>query len=667
MYIKKKLLLFVFLLFLTQSFYSQQRTNTFEFINQNIKDILFVFSSYSNIPIVADDTIIGTTTFQFAGSNFEQAFDSFLQMNRLYAEKTDTIWIISKIKIIQNITGTYSIDAYDVSLSQIIEKFSSFTKTTITHDLLPATKQSIHIAEVSVKDALSILFRPYNEYTIEDEEQYLYIKRNQVIAQTVPIFAGGQLDISGANGLYTVLAERVSLKDILNRFFIETNQEYTSFAQSDLQIERINFSDKSFDTALRMILEMANAQAHYIDDTWYIFQISAETVQQNAIAKNKTWVRFELKHNSVSELQNLITTRFPSLSVHELADKKSFIVQVDEKHNADLTDYLALVDIPSVPYVISLKYIKAEDLLNNLPPSVQREDINLTGSSNTIFFTGSEEKQEQFLTDLKIIDIPQQRIRYDLLIVQYQKSSNLQWGISVDAAPLVPGDRNLITGTLGNLLSLNFDVVTVFGYLFAAKINTALGENEASIFADTTLYGVSGQTIEFENTNTYRYRDSNLDPETGKPVYSGITRELISGLMLDINGWVSGDGMITTTVTAAVSKQGVDLSSKTGNPPPSSEKKITTQVRSRSGEMVILSGLTQNDSSFVDEGVPFFSWLFGNKTRTEETTELVIYLVPHIDKDNTLQSVPERLMTAYVTHAQPFMQDRMVPLAETVP
>lgn len=667
MYIKKFLLLFVIALCLTQSVYSQQRINTFEFINQNIKDILFVFSSYSNIPIVADDTVIGTTTFQFAGSDFEQAFDSFLQMNRLYAEKTDTIWIISKIKITLSSTGTYSIDAYDVSLAQILEKLSSFTKTTITHDLLPSTRQSIHITDASVKEALSILFRPYNEYTIEDEEQYLYIKRNQVIAQNVPIFTGGQLNISGANGLYTVLAERVSLKDILNRFFIETNQEYTSFAQSDVQIERINFSDKSFDTALRMILEMANAEAHHIEGTWYIFQTSAETVQQNAIAKNKTWVRFELKHNSVSEVQNLITTRFPSLSVHELADKKSFIVQVDEKHNSDLKDYLTLIDIPSVPYVISLKYIKAEDILNNLPPSVQREDISLTGNINTIFFTGSEEKHQQFISDLKIIDIPQQRVRYDLLIIQYQKSSNLQWGVSVEAAPLVPGDRNLITGTLGNLLSLNFDVVTTFGYLFAAKINTALGENEANIFADTTLYGVSGQTIEFENTNTYRYRDSNLDPETGEPVYSGITRELVSGLMLDINGWVSGDGMITTTVTAAVSKQGVDLSSKTGNPPPSSEKKITTQVRSRSGEMVILSGLTQNDSSFVDEGVPFFSWLFGNKTRTEESTEMVIYLIPHIDKDNAVESIPDRLMATYISHAQIFMQNEAVPVQDATP
>jgi type II secretory pathway component GspD/PulD (secretin) len=198
----------------------------------------------------------------------------------------------------------------------------------------------------------------------------------------------------------------------------------------------------------------------------------------------------------------------------------------------------------------------------------------------------------------------------------------------------------MVTGQLGNLLNLNFDIITVFGYQFAAKLNAAISENQANVFADTTLFGLSGEEIKFQNTSTYRYRDSNIDPDTGKPIYSGVTREIVSGLLLDIKGWVSGDGMITTTVSASVSKRGADVSSSMGNPPPTSEKVLTTQVRARSGETVVLSGLRQNDSTIVEQRIPFVSkiplvgWLFKSKNNTAENTQMIIYLVPHVDLAN---------------------------------
>lgn len=223
------------------------------------------------------------------------------------------------------------------------------------------------------------------------------------------------------------------------------------------------------------------------------------------------------------------------------------------------------------------------------------------------------------------------------MIVQYQSTDNFKWNFNVAARGLKPGDQTLVSGVLGSLLSLNFDAISVFGYQFAAKLSTAMGSSEARIFADTMLYGLSGQEIKFQNTSTYRYRDSNVDPETGKPKYTGVTREITSGLMLTINGWVSGEGVITTTITASISKRGADVALNTGNPPPTSEKIITTQVRSQSGEPVILSGLKQNEMSNIEEGVPgpskipVMGLLFKDKVKTTEKTEMVIYLVPHID------------------------------------
>jgi type II secretory pathway component GspD/PulD (secretin) len=223
----------------------------------------------------------------------------------------------------------------------------------------------------------------------------------------------------------------------------------------------------------------------------------------------------------------------------------------------------------------------------------------------------------------------------------------------------------MVTGRLGSLLNLNFDIITIFGYQFAAKINAAIADNQASVFADTTLFGLSGQEIKFQNTSTYRYRDSNIDPETGRPIYSGVTREIVSGLVLEINGWVSGDGMITTEVTASISKRGADVSSSIGNPPPTYEKVLTTHVRARSGETVVLSGLRQNDETIVEERVPFLSrlpllgWLFKSRDDMREKTQMIIYLVPHVDMTSEEYTI-EGLKTAsiYNRFVKPFLEEQ---------
>ncbi len=121
--------------------------------------------------------------------------------------------------------------------------------------------------------------------------------------------------------------------------------------------------------------------------------------------------------------------------------------------------------------------------------------------------------------------------------------------------------------------------------------------------------------------------------------------------------------MITTTVTASISKRGADVSSSSGSPPPTYEKTLTTQVRAFSGETVVLSGLRQNDTTIVEERtpllskIPFLGWLFKNRNSRTENTQMVIYLVPHVDIAET-EYTAEGLKTAsiYERFVIPFLE-----------
>ena len=533
--------------------------------------------------------------------------------------------------------GRIKLDASEVELRTLIEYLARETGTTVTADILPHVTTSIHIQESTAQEAITLIMKPYTDYTVSVHDAYHSIKKNPAQAIQMSQIPSYMLDIKETGGLFTVRIQKGVLQEILNSLFKQGNREYSSFVNGTQIIERLDFSGKPFEEALTYVLEQAGAEYTEKNRMYYIFPVQQSEIINNLKREGKQWSFFKLKYKNIQEITPLLQAHFPNLQITPLADSSGFFALILPDSRYELSQWLESIDNSRMSIPIKLKYIRTEDLLKKLPPSVSSSNIIDAGDGNSFFYVGSEERRDSFLKDISYIDRPHAQLRYDLLIVQYQSTDNFKWNFNVAARGLKPGDQTLISGVLGSLLSLNFDAISVFGYQFAAKLSTAMGTSEARIFADTMLYGLSGQEIKFQNTSTYRYRDSNIDPETGKPKYTGVTREITSGLMLTINGWVSGEGVITTTITASISKRGADVTMNTGNPPPTSEKIITTQVRSQSGEPVILSGLKQNEMSNVEEGVPGLSkipvagLLFKDKVKTTEKTEMVIYLVPHID------------------------------------
>jgi type II secretory pathway component GspD/PulD (secretin) len=635
---------------------------SFEFINQEIRDILYAFSTYARLSIIADETVSGTATFQYNGVTFEQAFEMFLLTNRLYVDKKPASWIVSRIHISVSSDDIITLDTMDIGPIQTLEKLGTKLNATIIADPLPSSSLSLHLESSSVYELVSLVMKPFADYEVVEESTYIRVRR---IPQTpyTPLTTPGQVSVRESGGKYEVEVEKANLGSILERFFSGSGREYVSFVRGDYLVERVKFSDKEFAAALTLILEQGNGEYREINGIYYIFPIQQAEIISGLKDEGKIWRRFDVTYLGAGEIIPLVQTRYQGTRTIALPDNLGFFAFVGEKEAADIQDYITGLDSPRTSRAIRLNYIKTEDLYRNLPPSVRREDLADAGNGNTFFFLGTPERLAVFLKELEVIDRPRPRIRYDIFIIQVQETSGLSWSSSAELRDLRPGDNTMITGQLGNLLNLNFDIITVFGYQFAAKINAALADNQASVFADTTLSGISGEKIKFQNTSTYRYRDSNIDPETGRPIYSGITREIVSGLVLEIGGWVSGDGMITIDVTASVSKRGADVSSSIGNPPPTFEKVLTTQVRARSGETVVLSGLKQNDETIVEERVPFISkipllgWLFKGRNTTKEKTQMIIYLVPHVDMASEEYTV-EGLKTAsiYTRFVEPFLE-----------
>ncbi len=529
----------------------------------------------------------------------------------------------------------YSLDAFDVSPVLLFERTAIQTGICVTYDSLPAINVSLHTGFCEPEEILKRINGLCPGFELKKQSSgFFHVARlsSQVFGSAA---SSGKADfIKNDDGSWTCDVQNALLSYSIEKICGLNGSQFCFAFGNESRIFRASFTVPSFEEALENLCVQGGAECIFRNKIWYFFPAKNKNQFSNT---GKNWQSINLRYVKAGVLQSLIARRFPEIEVIFLGEEKIMFL-CDDKKSEDFKNFILEADIKPETYLVNLKYIRTKEFLEHLPPFVEKSQIVDSGRGDSFYFIGPEASYNYLLSRLGEFDKPVSRISYDLLIMQYQSNDGSRWAPNFRAERLEMGDKNGVTTQLGSVLDLNLDVVSAFGMKFAAELQTAITETRAQVFADTTLNGVSGSTISFRNTNTYRYRDNNLDPDTGKPVYSGVTKEITSGLKLEITGVVTGDGMITSKITASVSRQGSDLSATTGNPPPSSEKVITTEVRAKSGEPVVLSGLVQNEDSEsvsrtpVLSKIPLLGHLFKSKEKSKEKTELVIYLVPSSEK-----------------------------------
>jgi len=95
---------------------------------------------------------------------------------------------------------------------------------------------------------------------------------------------------------------------------------------------------------------------------------------------------------------------------------------------------------------------------------------------------------------------------------------------------------------------------------------------------------------------------------------------------------------VTMTVSSSLSERGSseNTDADQGIILPTNERVVSTQLRTRSGEPIVLSGLIQRrvddnqDKTIGLAEIPILGWLFKRKSNEEKFNEMAIYIVPRI-------------------------------------
>jgi type IV pilus assembly protein PilQ len=294
--------------------------------------------------------------------------------------------------------------------------------------------------------------------------------------------------------------------------------------------------------------------------------------------------------------------------------------------------------------LISLKHIKADLVPQFLPKTIPVENVKVVKEQNAILVFGTEDLISQAEDFIKTIDLQSPQVLIEAVIVEFSKGISRELGFRgflgkpdtvKTAETLFPelhysassDDLNQILDKVSEF----FNIVSL-GRIpsnFWLLIDALESRGKAKVKARPRIATLNGNEAAIDVGWVRYYRTTTGTPE--QPIYQ--LHSIDAGIRLKIVPWVSTAGEITTVIQTEVSNL------KSLGPeglPEIARRTVSTTINLRDGETVAIGGLLQTADLVVRESVPVLGYLpiigglFSHTTKTEEETELVIYITPRV-------------------------------------
>lgn len=243
-------------------------------------------------------------------------------------------------------------------------------------------------------------------------------------------------------------------------------------------------------------------------------------------------------------------------------------------------------------------------------------------------------------------------------IIEVQLDDGLQFGIDWSFLNNIKwfNTTGAASGGFGNLASTAVDAVTNkqfrLGYSggnFQALLTALKTQGEVKTLSNPRVHVMNGQTALLtvgRNTNYISKVTSTTTATSGTPIttFSVDTSNVLSGIMIGIAPHINSKGEISMSITPIIS----DLVRLTPTDVGSGDNKtsimvpivdlreLSTTVKVRNGEMIVIGGLISNKQNLQDEkipivgDIPWLGTLFSRKNYQEKRSELVVVLQPYL-------------------------------------
>lgn len=664
---------------------------TFSVRDEPVEQVLLAFAEQTGVSIITDSTVDGTVSLVLHETTPRETVMQLVEAADLLAHERDGVLWVSRVRVELAANDTLTLEAAGATLEAVVHRISRVTGRRISLRTDVTVPVTASLGPMPLAALLGALGEPLNVACTERDGGFILTGDDARVAHTVSDPPGLHLITRGES--ISLSARMVTVREVLDRVFRERTDTYIAVDSLETSVGRLQVHAADQDILLQRLLLTLDLQAVPDGDTWFIASTDGirrlESLRSRAVVSPRhlpvdyleeaiaaiPHVRVELRDprynilvlhalpSALEEALELVTlldtdpgnggvlvlpvrerapeavaealrVRFPHFTFRPDDVRGEIVALVPEERVPAVRATLSALDrAPATRRYVS-RHTPPEELIAAVGDNHGLEKIVPGADRQSVILRGSEQQVVRALEVFDLVDHPRKQLRYDVCIIQYQSSISSHRGTRAsfnrDGSSIGVFETTWdAAAQFDQLLSLQFDLLSALGYQAALAVSGELATNSARLVVDTSLRAREGDTALLENASTYRYRDYPEGDDGATAL--GVTREIDSGLTVELVGKTHRDRSTTVTIRVSLSRQGSDLAAR-GNPPPTSRRVVETTVRVTAGEPIVIGGLLHQESTRAARRlpiigrIPLLGRVIGNESSGREDTEMVLYL-----------------------------------------
>ncbi|MFH1859995.1 MAG: secretin and TonB N-terminal domain-containing protein [bacterium] len=627
-----------------------------DFKGTDIKDVLRALGAQQGVNIVTDESVKGQVTIHLTNVPFEAGLNAILGAHHLTYEKKGTIYRVIPMKTEKSYflnveNGFLTMDAKQVNINDILRDVSLQSKINVVTDKSVNGNVSLYLNKIPVEEGLQTILTTSGFKYKKENNIYIVGETGQERIKNVEIKNGLLLlDIDGAD-ILKVLRE-ISLQGGIN---IVADKSVSGLVSSHL-------ANTPVELGLRALLEANGFTCEKVSGIFYVGVARGKKtfsimVDEKDLLSDKLFT-IDVASAELGEviralsLQggiDVVTCDYVRGQINAHISKASFekvLALILEGTNYTFSKinniYIIGEGVSLRPgaltfvttEVIKINWVEASEVLTILPPVFPRDNIRLLKDQNAIVVIGTRQLIDKVSEFVRQIDKPSPQIMIEVLVVEFKKNIDNFLGIKeIGIKKNEHMDVSLFPGAAEPLV-LIYDVGSVLKDKFFARLEALVMEKKATVRANPRIATLNGHEASISVLTKDRYREFAKSVEADKMLPVSGQQTVESGIKLRIKPWVSASNEINVDISSEISNATGKFSAD--SLPQTSERKVQTTIRVKDGETIIIGGLIQTQSSFMEKRTPFVSRvpligrIFKWKSDEQQQSELVVYITPHL-------------------------------------
>jgi len=324
------------------------------------------------------------------------------------------------------------------------------------------------------------------------------------------------------------------------------------------------------------------------------------------------------------------------------------------QRSASVIEIIRVSNMPVLMQVFPLRYrfaVEVQKTLVSILETAEKERtiISVDNGSNALIVTATNDTLHKMKTIIGQLDVSAPQIAIKARLIEVQAGNSLTWGINWAAGTNFGRDgmvrsikdmSNFIPRTDGTINTTQ----AIAGAPTGGILDVSLVMNKTTLYgllnfikADSRSKTISEPMVLTGNNKTAKIHvGQNLPVKISQVTQTATTQSvqyIPEGVDLEVTPIVSpGSNVISFKIRVGVS----EFVGFQADNPITTERVATTEVSVESGMTVVIGGLIKDKTIDSETGIPFLKdipllgWLFKNKKKSKDKTELLIFITPEL-------------------------------------